>query len=110
MLSPEIDDSVSVASSTSSIKRKDFVIPDLWRPSIMTCIQAPTLEEQKKLLTSSVRGEISRDLVTQMHAFKTKPDRAFCTLVAKSLVKKYPFMKDSGRNVSGYVSFMYFVS
>ena len=70
----------------------------------MQCINATTPGEQKKLLTSSVRGELSCDLVTQMHAFKAKPDRAFCTTVAKLLVKKYPFVKDAGKNVSGYVS------
>ena len=70
----------------------------------MQCINASTTAEQKKLLTHSLRGEIARDLVTQMHSFKSKPDRAFCTTVAKLLVKKYPFMKDAGKNVSGYVS------
>ena len=78
----ETDDTVSVASSSSTIQ-KEFTVPDLWRPSIMQCINAPTPGEQKKLLTSSVRGELSRDLVTHMHAFKAKPDRAFCTTVAE---------------------------
>ena len=72
----------------------------------MQCINAPTQSDKKKLLTASVRGEISRDLVTQMHAYKAKPDRAFCTTVAKLLVKKYPFMNDVGQNVSGYVSYV----
>ena len=70
----------------------------------MQCINASSPADQKKLLTASLRGEIARDLVTQMHAFKAKPDRAFCTMVAKSLVRKYPFMRDAGQNVSGYVS------
>ena len=103
--SPETDDTMSIASSVSNIQ-SDFKIPDLWRPSVMQCINAPTPAEQKKLLTHSLRGEISRDLVTQMHAFKSKPDRAFCTTVAKLLVKKYSFMKDAGKNVSGYVSWI----
>lgn len=77
----------------------------------MKCINASTPAEQKKPLTGSLRGEISLDLVTQMHAFKAKPDRAFCTAVAKSLVSKYPFMKDVGENVSGYeVSILFYVS
>lgn len=70
----------------------------------MECINAPSDAEKKKYLTSSIRGEISRDLVTQMHAFMAKPDRPFCTSVAKSLIRKYPFMKDAGKSVSGYVS------
>ena len=80
-LSPEMDDTMSVASSSSSvIPKREFTIPHLWRPSIMECINATSLEEQKRRLTPTVRGEISRDLVTQMHAFKTKPDRSFCNL------------------------------
>ena len=69
----------------------------------MACIRAAT-EEQKKMLTPAIRNKIVCDLVTQMYAIKLKPDRAFCTLVSKSLIKKYPFMKDTGDNVSGYVS------
>ena len=69
----------------------------------MACIKAAP-EEQKRMLTPSIRNEIVRDLVTQMYAIRQKPDRALCTLVAKSLAKKYPFMKDVGENVSGYVS------
>ena len=103
---PESDDTMSLASSSSSITRKEFTIPDLWRPTIMSCIKAPTVDEQKKMLTTTVRNEISRDLVTQMYSQKQRPDRAFCTLVAKSLVKKYPFMIDTGKNVSGYVSYI----
>lgn len=70
----------------------------------MACITAKSVEDQKKLLTVSIRNEIVRDLVTQMYAFKPKPDRAYCSTVAKELVKKYPFMKDSGMSVTGYVS------
>lgn len=71
----------------------------------MACIKAKSVEEQKKLLTVSIRNEVVHDLVTQMYAFRPKPDRAYCTTVAKELVKKYPFMKDSGTSVTGYVSF-----
>ena len=70
----------------------------------MACIEATSVEDQKKLLTISVRNEIVRDLVTQMFAFQPKPDRVFCGTVAKELVKKFPFMKDSGTSVTGYVS------
>lgn len=33
-----------------------------------------------------------------------RPNKAFCTDVAKQLVRKYPFMKDTGINVSEHVS------
>ena len=70
----------------------------------MACTTAESVDEQKKLLTMSIRNEIVWDLVTQMFAFKAKLDRVFCGTVAKELVKKYPFMKDSGMTTSDYVS------
>ncbi len=45
-------------------------------------------------------GEITRDLVTQMFYVSSNS-----TVVAKKLVRKYPFMKDVGNKVSGFVSF-----
>lgn len=98
--SMDSDDNVSLSSASGC---QDFSIPKLWRPTIMACITANSVEDQKKLLTLSIRNEIIRDLVTQMYAFSPKPDRAFCSKVAKELVKKHPFMKDSGTSVSGYV-------
>ena len=106
--SPESDDTMSVASSVASsasaLGRAQFIIPATWRPSVMACINAATEEDQRRLLTTAIRNEIVRDLVTQMYACNPRPDRAFCTVAARSLVKKYHFMKDVGTNVSGYVS------
>lgn len=45
--SPETDDTVSIASSASSMGWNRFTIPDMWRPSIMSCIQAPLLKRNK---------------------------------------------------------------
>ena len=70
----------------------------------MCYLTAPADEEMCHLLTTSVRNEIVHDLVTQMFAIQTMPDRAFCTTVAKALVKKYPRLNDKGKNVTGYVS------
>jgi len=39
-----------------------------------------------------------------MFCYDPKPQKDFCTDVAKMLVKKYPFMRDVGERVSGYVS------
>lgn len=97
------DDSTLLTSASGLCH--DFSIPQLWRPTIMACITAKSVEEQKKLPMVSIWNEIVRDLFTQMYAFKPKPDRVYCTRVAKELGKKYPFMKDSGTSVSGYVSF-----
>ena len=105
MLSPSYSesDNVSVASSTSSMMHK-FKITNTWRPSIMECINKPTEEERKLSLVRDVRCEIVRDLVVQMYSFNPRPNKEFCTEVAKMLVKKYDFMKDIGHKVSGYVS------
>ena len=54
--------------------------------------------------TPDIRNAIVRDLVSTMYAFKSHPNKDFCTQAAKQLVQKYTFMKDVGTNVSGYVS------
>ena len=67
----------------------------------MECIKEKDEDQQRRLLTPKLRNEIVRDLVTTMYAYMSKPDKDFCTLVAKRLVAKYNFMKDVG---GGYVS------
>jgi len=73
----------------------------------MTCLRKDTEEEQRQALVPGIRNEIVRDLVSQMFSFDPKPQKDFCTQVAKLLVKKYPFMRDVGQKVSGYVSYFY---
>lgn len=73
----------------------------------MSAINAPSEAEKRRLLTANVRSAITRDLMISMYAFMPKPDKNFCTEVAKKLVQKYSFMRDVGTNVSGYVSFMF---
>lgn len=73
----------------------------------MGCIQQPTDEERKRHLTPKIRNEIVQDLVVSMFSFQQKPKKCFIEQVARQLVKKYPFLKDVGQNVSGYVSYMY---
>ena len=76
----------------------------------MNCIANDTEEECRQALTPKVRNEIVRDLVSQMFSFDSKPQKEFCAHVAKLLVKKYPFMRDVGLKVSGYVSYCVCVS
>ena len=95
-------------SSASALHHK-FTIPDTWRPSIMVCIQQPTDEARKMQLTPTIRNEIVRDLVVSMFSFQQKPNKAFVEQAARLLVKKYPFLKDVGQNVSGYVSYKFYV-
>ena len=54
-------------------------------------------------MTISVHNEIVPDLVTQDVCLPAKARQGFCGTVAKQLVKKFPFMKDSGISVTGYV-------
>ena len=70
----------------------------------MSAISATTEAEKRRLLTSTVRSAITRDLMTTMYAFMPKSDKNFCTEVAQKLVQKYSFMSDVGPNISGYVS------
>ena len=62
---------------------------------------------RSRALVPKIRNEIVRDLVSQMFSFDSKPQKEFCTQVAKLLVKKYTFMQDVGQKVSGYVSYLY---
>lgn len=73
----------------------------------MNCITKDTEEQQRQALVPKIRNEIVRDLVSQMFSFDPKPQKEFCAHVAKMLVKKYPFMRDVGLKVSGYVSILY---
>ena len=68
-------------------------IPQLWRPSIMSAIQ-------RKQLTSDVRNEISRDLITLLYTYECSPVASHCKKLAAQLVSKYPFMADTGLNKS----------
>ena len=70
----------------------------------MYAIEAADENEQRKRLTPDVRNAIVRDLVSTMYAHMSQPNKDFCTRVAIQLVQKYPFTKDVGSNVTGYVS------
>ena len=70
----------------------------------MSVIRLSDDQDKHLSLTPSIRNEITRDLVTQMFAIHHSPNKDFCTKVARKLVQKYPFMRDVGRKVSGYVS------
>ena len=112
-----VNEDMGSAASTSSVEprsvsplpgpsgMKKFVLPDSWRPSIMHAIKASTEAEKRKRLSPDVRNEIVRDVVSTMYAYRSQPNKEFCTHVAKQLVEKYSFMRDAGTNVTGHVSF-----
>lgn len=62
--------------------------------------------DKAKQLSSELRSEITRDLVTQMYACVERIEKPFCTDVAKKLVLKCPFMRDREEGVCEYVSAM----
>ena len=108
--SPTPSDVSSVPSSAYSAFLKashsvpsGFKIPSLWRPNIMSVMEEEDEVLKKQQLTGDVKSEVVRDLVTQMFSFSKRPTKEFCTGVAKMFVEKYPFAKDLGKNVSGYV-------
>lgn len=78
----------SISSSASSLSKREFSIPLMWKPNIMAAIDA-------KKLNPDIRNEIVRDLVTHMYGHVEKPSPGFINKVAKMLVEKYPFMSDS---------------
>lgn len=70
----------------------------------MECIRKESEQQQRQALDQTTRNEIVRDLVTQMFSYNSELSKDFCTKAAKLLVKKYPFMHDTGHKVSGYGS------
>lgn len=97
----ESDDTMSVAST---LNPQMFSLPQFWPPSIQACINMSSDEERSRALGPLIRNEVVRVLATQMFCYTMKLNKVFCTEVAKMLVKKYPFMRDKGEKVSGYVS------
>jgi hypothetical protein len=90
--------------SSASMLKKAFTIPSCWPPVIQACIDQATDEARKRELIPTVRSEICRVLANAMFCYDPNPKKDFCTQVAKLLVKKYKFMADVGKGVTGYVS------
>lgn len=99
----ESEDSVSITSASSL--RKSFAIPSSWPPAIQACIDQETNEARKRELIPTIRSEICRVLSNAMFCYDPNPNKDLCTHVAKLLVKKYKFMADVGKGVTGYVSY-----
>lgn len=96
--------SITPLSPSASLDIAKFVLPTQWRPSVMQIIQKKDDNEKRRILTPEIRNAIVRDLVSSMHAYRSQPNKEFCTVVAKRLVGQYPFMKDAGSAISGFVS------
>ena len=79
-----------------------MISPQSFLPSLV--MNSPTSGTPISTGAFSDESEIVRDLVSQMYAHKETPTKAFCTDVAEQFVSKYPFTKDAGAIVTGYVS------
>lgn len=103
---PSSSTSASLTPSSSPIpnpacSKQVVEVPQLWRPSIMSAIQ-------RKQLTSDVRNEISRDLITLLYTHESNPGAFHCKRLAAQLVNKYPFMADTGLSKSVRLMFHFF--
>ena len=76
-------------------------IPSSWPPAIQACIDQDTDEARKRELIPTIRSEICRVLSNAMFCYDANPNKDLCTRVAKLLVKKYKFMADVGKGVTG---------
>ena len=101
-ISPQ--DSVSASGSGSlkgmpSTSSELIIIPDTWRADTQTCIDAKLLAGDSR----NVRNDIARTLATLLAAkVGNNPSTQQIEQVSRSLILKYPFMKDDLG--SGYVS------
>ena len=84
---------VQAATLTSVADKRPFEIPNMWRPSILSAIQCHQL-------STEVRNEICRDLITLLYTYEKNPGAVHCKKVAALLICKYPFMADTGINKS----------
>ena len=92
------------STSAACMLKKPFIIPSSWPPVIQACIDQDTDEARKHELIPNVRSEIVRVLSNAMFCYDANPRKDLCTQVAKLLVKKYRFIADVGKGVTGYES------
>ena len=73
----------------------DLSIPDRWRPEVQQMVDDKTVHD-------SGRSAICRVLVDLLFTRATKPTRFQCEAMARRLILKYPFLRDTAG--VGYVS------
>ena len=98
LVSPTSPRSFSTISTTPS---RVVQLPEFWRQETQEALDEGILYE-------SVRGDITRTLVTLLTArYGPKPSRTHYEYLARQLILKYPFAKDDLG--SGYVSILHVV-
>lgn len=74
---------------------QNYSLPKAFSSAVMGALQ-------KKQMEPKVRSAFVRELVVHMTSYGIRPPRPFCSLVARRIILKYPFLRDAVGN--GYVS------
>lgn len=71
--------------------------------SLPKCFSSTVMESlEKKSMEPKVRSAFTRELIVHMTSYGIRPSSNFCSAVARRIILKYPFLRDSVG--SGYVS------
>ena len=98
LVSPTSPRSFSTISTTPSRVADRIQLPEFWRQETQEALD-------EGILDKSVRGDITRTLVTLLTArYGPKPSRTHYEDLARQFILKYPFAKDDLG--SGYVSIL----
>ena len=74
-----------------------------WNYSLPKTLSSAVMDAlQKKQMEPKVRSAFVRELVVHMTSYGIRPPCPFCSLVARRIILKYPFLRDAVGN--GYVS------
>ena len=74
-----------------------YTLPKAFSSTVMGALQ-------KKEMEAKIRSAFVRELLVHMTSYGSRPSLNFCSLVARRIVLKYPFLRDSIGN--GYVSYI----
>ena len=67
------------------------------------CFSSTVMESlEKNSMEPNIRSAFTRELIVHMTSYGVRPSTNFCSVVARKVVLKYPFLRDSVG--SGYVS------
>ncbi len=92
-LSNEYEGSIDSSAQSISIRFKDGIPQDYSLPRAFSSVVMDSL--QKEVMAANVRSAFVRELVVHMTSFGIRPPRPFCSLVARRIILKYPFLRDA---------------
>ena len=73
----------------------NYTLPKAFSKAVMKSLD-------RKCMEPNIRSAFARELVVHMTSYGEVPSDAFCAMVARRIVLKYPFLRDPSGN--GYVS------